>query len=732
MELQAVTGKLYIIEGAPQESRDIPGLAALSPPAKAVRGRARDFLFVHLSLSGQPEEYRSLAHDLVDSISSHFYSTSGSVTATLRQAIMEANQTLLRMNLSRSGPTREGAITCAVLREQELFVVQAGEAFALIGRNFGMERLPPQQPERITPLGRSAGLDLRYFHNWLEPGDMLLLADPRISHLPQTGLKPVLVDSTVEDSLPQLARMLENETARLLLVEFTDETPVGIPQTVMPLAPGELPRTELSRPHPERNLPPPSQQPQRHDGTPAGTPPAPRRSSGSVPIPDIDLPSSADIEHGARRAGSNTARGLAGLTGWLADLMHRLRPGPEAAADEEPVGWALPALLSILIPVVVVLIVSGVYIQRGRISRMNEIRLEMQQTLSAAAAAPDEAAARAQYMQVMELAAEADLLHPGDEQVRRLRLQAQGEMDRIDDISRLTAQQLYEYDEGSIMSRVALRAGLNGDIYTIDGANNRVFVHDTEEDYVTLSGAGPDEILFGGQAVGTHVVGEMIDLGWRPKGNQVSNEGIAILDARGFLLSYHPSFSNVRAAPLGLASEWVRPTALAQFNERIYVLDPGAGQVWRYFPEGDGFYVDEAQRALTLQGLEQATDIAIYSEDGSVIVTYVDGRIRRYGQDSLLWDENSLAESGLDVPLVSPRRVKIVGDGLNSSIFVADPGSGRIVQLSLGGTFLAQYKATFPDSELELFESLGDFAVAETPLRIFVVAENGLYVATQN
>src|SRR5690606_38288682 len=130
--------------------------------------RARDYLFVHLSLSGQPEEYRSLAHDLVDGISSHFYSTSGSVTATLRQAIMEANQTLLRMNLSRSGPTREGAITCAVLREQELFVVQAGEAFALIGRNFGMERLPPQQPERITPLGRSAGLDLRYFHNWLE------------------------------------------------------------------------------------------------------------------------------------------------------------------------------------------------------------------------------------------------------------------------------------------------------------------------------------------------------------------------------------------------------------------------------------------------------------------------------------------------------------------------------------------------------------------------------------
>ncbi|MFW6184098.1 MAG: hypothetical protein ACOC8X_09895, partial [Chloroflexota bacterium] len=448
--------------------------------------------------------------------------------------------------------------------------------------------------------------------------------------------------------------------------------------------------------------------------------------------PDVDLPSATAVEDTARRASSQTAMGLSRVTGWLADLMRRLRPaGSEEAEDEEPSGWALPATLAVLIPLIVALVVGGVYVQRGRVTRMSEIRSEMQQAIVAGEQAENEAGAREQYEQALTLAAEADMLHPGDDEVDRLRRQAQTALDSIDDVTRLSSELLYEYAEGSQMTGVALRAGLNGDIYTLDSGNNRVFVHETEEDYVTFVSEQPEEILFGGQAVGNHVVGELLDLMWRPNGSQVTDEGIAVLDARGALLTYHPGFSNVRAAPLGLASDWVRPVAITQFNERLYVLDRGAQQIWRYFPEGNGFYVDEDQRALSLPDLSTASDVAIYSEDGSVIVLYRDGRIRRYGQDSLLWDETSLAESGLETPLIAPTRLRIIGSGLNSSIFVADPGSARIVQLSLGGTFLAQYKARAPQSGEELFAQLGDFDVAETPLRIFVTVDNALYVATQ-
>ncbi|MDX1664888.1 MAG: hypothetical protein R3272_13945 [Candidatus Promineifilaceae bacterium] len=753
MELQAITGQLYVIEGELQEGPDVPGLLWQAPPARAARGRNRDFLFVQLALSGSPIETATLAQDLLEGISKRFYKTPGSITAALRNAILEANRLLLQLNLNRRGGTlREGALACAVQRGEELFMVQVGEAFALIGRNFGVERLPARSPERVTPLGRSAGLDLRYYHNWLEPGDMLLLADPRLAYLPAEQLKPLLVDAVVEDSVVQLADLIGEETAQALLVEFTDEPVVALPERVV------TPPTAADR-HSARTLSPPTRQPLRaehvaEEEAAVGTAPAveqqPRRDpvravtrlteqakerAQDLSLPEVELPSASRVERGARTATARTAFGLSSLSGWLAALMHRLRPArTERDGEEEPGGWALPALVALLIPLLVAAIVSGVYLQRGRVTRMSELRQEMQANILLADEAETEAGARDAYNRVLVLAAEAEALRPHDDTIDRMRSEAQEALDRLDDITRLSSRRLYTYPEGSIMTGVVLREGFNGDIYTLDSGNNRLFAHDTEDDYVTFVAESPEpqEILFGGQAVGTHVVGNLVDMMWRERGTQVSSEGLAVLDGRGALLSFHPNFANLRAVPLGLASEWLRPAAITQFNERLYVLDRGAGQVWRYFPEGDGFYVEQSQRALTLPDLEEAVDVAIYSEDGSVIVLYGDGRLRRYGQDSLLWDESSLADSGLESPLVAPTRLKIVGRGLNASIFVADPGSGRIVQSSLGGTFLAQYKAVDEETGRELFSALGDFDVAEAPLRIVVVADEGLYVATQN
>lgn len=708
--------------------QSLPGILAQAAPSKAVRGRSRDSLFVHLSLTGQPQEYANVAQDLVDLIAERFYAAPGSITATLRTAILEANQRLLHYNLSATGARREGAITCAVLRGKELFVVQTGEALALIGRNFGLERLPPKEPDRVTPLGRTAGLDFRYYHNWLESGDMLLLADPRVANLPGEQLKPVLVDSTVEDGIPYLAGLLEGETARLLLVEFTAETPIGIPETVSPLRPGSRRRAAA-----EADLSPPARTPLRTADVTARQEAA-EGPDGGLPLPDIHLPRAEDLEYAARHASSRTALGLSRGVGWLARLMRRLRPevgASQAAEESEESNVALAAFIALIVPVIVGLIIGAVYIQRGRVARVGEIRLEMQQALALAGEQTADGEARAYYLQVLNLAAEAETLRPGDNSVLAMRAQALDALDRVDAVTRLRAQALYEYDEGSALSAVALRQGLNGDFYTLDSGNNRVFVHETEADYLTFDEPDPQEALFGGQAVGTHIIGRMIDMVWRPSGAQVANEGIAVLDGRGALLTYHPGFSNVRAAPLGLASEWKTPVAIAQFNERLYVLDRGAGQIWRYFPEGDGFIVDEEQRALTLPDLQSAVDFAIYGEDGSVIVLYEDGRLRRYGQDSLLWDETQLNASGLATPLVAPVALKIIGSGLNSSIFIADPGSGRIVETSLGGTFLAQYKALDPELGDELFTRIGDFDVAKSPLRIFVPAGNKVYAATQ-
>jgi hypothetical protein len=206
-----------------------------------------------------------------------------------------------------------------------------------------------------------------------------------------------------------------------------------------------------------------------------------------------------------------------------------------------------------------------------------------------------------------------------------------------------------------------------------------------------------------------------------------------MLDTRGALISFYPNFSDTRAVPLGLASDWIQPESITSFNERLYILDSGANNIWRYFADGDGFTVGEDRRTVDFSDdvdLDQVVDFAIYSEDGSVILLYGDGRLRRYANGRLLWSEVEFASSGLKEPLNSPSAVKIVGTGLNSSIFILDPGSGRVVQFSLGGTYLAQFKVADLAGQ-ELFARATDIAVAENPLRIYVVTADALHLASQ-
>jgi hypothetical protein len=77
--------------------------------------------------------------------------------------------------------------------------------------------------------------------------------------------------------------------------------------------------------------------------------------------------------------------------------------------------------------------------------------------------------------------------------------------------------------------------------------------------------------------------------------------------------------------------------------------------------------------------------------------------------------------------MVSPVSLKIAGEGLVSSLFVLDPGSQRILQFSIGGTFLAQYKA-HDELGRELLGRASDFAVLQDPLRLVVAAGDGVYL----
>ncbi len=724
MELHALTGQLYIVEGVEQNSSDVPGLLAIPSPSGAAHGRQNEVLFVHLTLSGPVDETAELMRAELLRINAQYFESVGSVTAALRRVTQECNSRLLSLNLEGNGPTLEGAITCAVQRGSELFVVQTGESLALIGRNYGVERMPDRRPDHVTPLGQSAGIDFRYYHQRLQPGDMLLLADPRVSHLPSRALAPALVDTELDMGLDELREAIGTATGRLLLVEFTDE-PVGSSATTIKPA-AKRGRITL-----------PLGLGARASRETVTIPAQPVRASSPTqpgPLGEENNDLSESVEVTARQAASTSAAGLSRAAGWTAAAMLRLRP-PAKEAPEGP-HWAIPTLLAVAIPILVALVVSSVYLQRGRVQQVAVIRQAMSESLVAAQeAAGNPEVAREHYEQVLALAIEAEELRPGDAGVAEIQRQSLLALDELDGVSRLSARSLHEFGGSTELTAVAIRDDFTGGVYVLDAANDVVYGLDTDEAYQEVLSEEPETVSFGEQAIGTHIVQQLVDIMWRPSGAQVERDGVAMLDSAGALISYYTTAEEVRAAPLGLSSEWQDPVAMTQFSERLYILDPLAEVIWKYFPQDDGFVVDEGERTLFLGtdvDLRTANDLDIYGEDGSLLLTYPDGRVRYIDTASgrIEWDESDLLENGLTMPLEMPVAGKFIGRGLNASIFILDAGNGRIIQASRLGNVLAQYRAT--DSRgRNIVSGATDLAVAETPLRIFITNDNQLYLAAQ-
>ena len=395
--------------------------------------------------------------------------------------------------------------------------------------------------------------------------------------------------------------------------------------------------------------------------------------------------------------------------------------------------WLVPVLLATLIPIIVTAIVLGVYLRQGASAELNYIKSQMDKALLAGNNADDKLDAAEQYNEVLNLAVEAEQYRRNDPNVARSRELAREGLDRLEDVTRYKAKILYEFPEGTRLTSVVVPADGRGEIYALDAVNNTVWLLPTTEDYSQLAAESPQNILTTNQAIGARTVGTIVDMMWRPVGTSNSRAGVSVLDSLGTLITYDSNLRDYRAATLGLSSQWILPFAMTTFNERVYVLDQGSQQIWRYFPSGEGFDIKEGQEFISYDQnipLTGVVDVGIYSEDGSVLLLYADSRIRRVVSSRIMWDENELAEKGLLSPLIAPTALKISGQGLNSSIFISDPQRARIVRLSMSGIFLAQFKAT-NENGVEQFAGIADFVTLNDPFKIVAVGGRRVVIATE-
>lgn len=116
-----------------QESADLPGLLAVTPPRKTARGRERDALVLYLMLSGNAIFSASELTQLNNSAANAFYQSPGSLTSAMRKSAETINTTLLQRNLSTSGRGQYalGWLVLASLRDSQCTLLLSGPTHAV-------------------------------------------------------------------------------------------------------------------------------------------------------------------------------------------------------------------------------------------------------------------------------------------------------------------------------------------------------------------------------------------------------------------------------------------------------------------------------------------------------------------------------------------------------------------------------------------------------------------------
>jgi hypothetical protein len=319
-------------------------------------------LFVLVELRGpDPLPYQ----DLVDRIEAAYWRTPGTVTSALRAALVIANDWLMDRNVPVEVTDRVRAgVSCAVLREAEVLIAQAGPAAAYVAHHGQVERFPARQLA-APAMGASRGVEVRFSRAALSPGDVLLLCDSATAErTADPAIAEAIVYTGVQAALQNLEKLAGSNDLIALVIEGAAErkTKAAIAAAVQPPQPSARPASPQAQvpeapveeqPQPARVpvIPPPTAEvriqadkarwEQRMEERSASLNRGPRVGEAEPikpPEPQVTAPQPAEAE-AVQEAEPVT------LSQRFSELAARLRPQPSvepetvAVAETETVSW---------------------------------------------------------------------------------------------------------------------------------------------------------------------------------------------------------------------------------------------------------------------------------------------------------------------------------------------------------------------------------------------------------
>ena len=314
------TAQLHISDGLASE--DAPEIAYAERPD--ARGRA-----AALYILAEPDRPGSEPYigDLVSRIGEDFLEGEGSLTGVLQRVIRERHEELLDWN--RSSLPRDQAsygLSCLVVHEGDVFLMQVGPCLAYYRREGRLLRRRPASEAAAAPLGAAETSTPEFSHLRLGGDDWVLLISSDVARTVGEEAIGALRDRPAEEILPALYPKLR-----------------GLPRvSALVVAPGGMRPAEATE-----EAPPIAEEPPARSRT---MPPPPPAEPGA-PYPDEpydddegydDFPERTPLRDAVGGLFSGLFSGLSGLTG-LFRFRRRggsadpwAEPGREAQAPAQP------------------------------------------------------------------------------------------------------------------------------------------------------------------------------------------------------------------------------------------------------------------------------------------------------------------------------------------------------------------------------------------------------------
>jgi hypothetical protein len=688
-------GELNILSGLRQATT--PATGVFTAPRRSARGRAEDTLYVLIDLVDRAPAM--LIDEMKQQLAEVYWSTPGSVTAALRGAIAAASDWLMTRNTEASASDRlAGGLSCAVLRQADVFIAQAGSANVYVAHQGSIEQFPARDAEPLPPIGMTRSVEVRFAHAELQPGDVLLLTDTRSpKNMPAAAIASAIVYVGIETALQNLQKLIGTGDFIGLVIETVPTRAAAESLSLATSAPtvqSVAQNTVASTPAPVRS-----------------TPAAPTISSAKIQAPP---PTSSDRSSGkpigAERASQTVGRGINRSLSALGTLIQRSLPGP----TKENRSKSAPTLLSnskilagiaIGIPIVIAVLVAAIYI-RGRTqaeyqSLMNSAQNDTNVTGPTA---------RQHLATALSEIQQALTLMPNDKAASDLFAKTQTQLDKFDNIARVTPLVLADFKTSEPL-RLALH---NFSIFILDRSRNEVQRVTLNANADGIEGGKPVLVYAAGTSIDNQVPGDLLELAWVNASSLQVNSSLMILQRDGLLqydLTFGPSLLALGNGPLPSA-----PGRLRAFDGNLYLLEPAAQQVWRYRAK-DSQYADAPEKYFEQPNGDaaKAIDMAI---DGNVYLLSANGKIVKYAQSK----PDKFTVNGLAEPISRASLIAVDAEAVSSAVYVVDPALGRIVQLRPDGQFVRQFRSNDP-----AFKTISDLAIDERNGHLFFTSGGILY-----